>query len=424
MNKKKILSLKLPFFKNELKAISEKSHFTLIEKVKSYCLKNEISNLEDIDLKFLCQHKNYKQLFEQIEKIKLFLFSKQINCLLVIGIGGSYAGTKAIYDLFPNQVLKLYFLGYNLSPQYFRDVYAKLSNLNFAILVVSKSGTTLETLKTFNIIVSDLKNIGKFDNKKIIIVSENNSFLFNLAKKNNYHFFEFPKEIGGRYSIFTVSSLLPLAFLNFKVDEFIDGAFSAQKDFKNLGSKDNLTVKYALLRNYFFQSNYHNEVFVSFEPRLRYFFEWLKQLFAESEGKEGKGLWPTHLLFSADLHSFGQMIQDGTKNIFETLINFESIDFPQQTKKFIKNSFNFNNEKELMETNKIILNSITAAHAEKGNVPIILLELKKINEISLGYLAYFFMKTCILSAIMLEVNPFDQPGVEVYKREMKKISSS
>lgn len=364
--------------------------------------------------------------FEAIKKYAKYV-RDNFEVLVVCGIGGSYLGARAALEalngLKSNDKLEIIFLGQTFSSDYVYDVLRYLENKKFAINVISKSGTTTETAIAFRLVKELLeKKIGVEAARKAIFATTDASkgALRELSNKEGYVTFNLPGNIGGRYSVFTAVGLFPLACANIDIDALMNGAKKAQNDCKNPLIEQNPAYKYAVLRDYFYRNKKSVEMFVSYEPRLTQLSEWFKQLFGESEGKEGKGLLPDSATFSTDLHSLGQFIQDGSKVLFETIVFIKNpnnkVVIPHDDKDL--DGLNYLEGKDLGFVNEKAFLGTLEAHTKTGGVPNIILEIEKLDAYALGYLFYFFMKTCAMSAYLLNVNPFNQPGVEVYKKNM------
>lgn len=364
--------------------------------------------------------------FEAIKKHAKYV-RDNFEVLVVCGIGGSYLGARAALEalngLKSNDKLEIIFLGQTFSSDYVYDVLRYLENKKFAINVISKSGTTTETAIAFRLVKELLeKKVGVEAARKAIFATTDASkgALRELSNKEGYVTFNLPGNIGGRYSVFTAVGLFPLACANVDIDALMNGAKKAQNDCKNPLIEKNPAYKYAVLRDYFYRNKKSVEMFVSYEPRLTQLGEWFKQLFGESEGKEGKGLLPDSVTFSTDLHSLGQFIQDGSKVLFETIVFIKNpnnkVVIPHDDKDL--DGLNYLEGKDLGFVNEKAFLGTLEAHTKTGGVPNIVLEIEKLDAYALGYLFYFFMKTCAMSAYLLNVNPFNQPGVEVYKKNM------
>lgn len=370
---------------------------------------------------------NYnKKEFAEIKKYAGFV-RKNFDILVVCGIGGSYLGARAVIEaingLHNDKKPEIIFLGQTFSSDYINEVLEHLKGKKFAVNVISKSGTTTETAISFRILKDMLeKKLGKEGAKKAIFATTDKSkgALKTLATKEGYKTFTLPSNIGGRFSVFTAVGLFPLAVAGVNIDKFMEGAKVAYKELRKPTTKSNPAYKYAVLRDYLYRHNKSVEMFVTYEPRLVQLGEWLKQLFGESEGKEKKGLLPVSATFSTDLHSLGQFIQDGSKVLFETVINIKNPNHKVIIPKTSDNldELNYLAGKTLGFINEKAFQGTLKAHTEVGKVPNVVIELQKLDELTLGYLMYFFMKTCAMSAYLLGVNPFNQPGVEVYKKNM------
>lgn len=346
--------------------------------------------------------------------------------LIVIGIGGSFLGTKAVSDILVNKLLpneyNLIFVGTNINSDYLSEVIEFIKNNDCCINLVSKSGSTLEPNLAFRILFKQMqqKYSAKELEKRIIITTDKQeSILLKYVDKYNFPHLTIPSDVGGRYSVFTAGSLFPLAFINADIDKFLKGASKAFDD--NYLVADGDSLKYALNRYSLFKSGKNVECFITYDQDYRSLLEWLKQLFAESEGKNAQGLLPIEMVFTTDLHSLGQFIQDGSKILFETIIkvenekndliiNYDENDFDE---------FNRLEGKSLKQINEYAFQGVLKAHSS-ADIPIISIELKNKNIEDLGYLMGFMMLACTYSAYLLGDNPFDQPGVEIYKKELKK----
>ncbi len=349
------------------------------------------------------------------------------STLVVCGIGGSYLGAlasiNALRGIYHNDKLEIIFLGNTFSPTYIAQVLKKLEHKKFAINVISKSGTTTETSISFRLLKQLLiKNVGKKNASKMIFATtdKEKGALKQEAIKEGYTTFTLPSDIGGRYSVLTAVGLFPIACAGIDVKKMLSGASTAMKEFNNPDLNKNKCYRYAVVRDYMYRHNKQSEMFVTYEPHLKEIAEWLKQLFGESEGKEHKGLLPTSATFSTDLHSLGQFIQDGSPVLFETLIFIKkpALDVTVPFDKEDLDGLNYIKGKKLSFVNeKAYLGTLTA-HQKDGKVNNVVLELDELNAYNLGYLFYFFMKACAMSAYLLDVNPFNQPGVEIYKKNM------
>ena len=375
---------------------------------------------------------------KEIEKIKKSAkkIQKDSDVLLVIGIGGSYLGARAIIEALTNTFYNLLskeqrktpqilYAGNNLNPNYINDLIDIIGNKDISINVISKSGTTTEPAIAFRIFRELLENkYGLEEAKKRIYVTtdKENGALKQIADEEGYTTFVIPNNIGGRYSVLTPVGLLPIATAGINIDKLLDGARFAQEKYLDKSLKYNDCYKYAVVRNILYKDNKNVEILASYEPKLHYLIEWWRQLFGESEGKENKGIYPASAEFTTDLHSIGQYIQEGSKNLFETIINIdESVSemFINQDEDNL-DQLNYLVGKKLSYINKKAMEGTIEAHVE-GGVPNILINIDRLNEHSIGHLIYFFELACAMSAKLLGVNPFNQPGVENYKRNMFKL---
>ncbi len=370
---------------------------------------------------------------EELEQIKICAEKVKNNSkyLLVIGIGGSYLGARAViealtstfYNLRENSPIILY-VGNNLSTSYINDIIKIIGNDDFSINVISKSGTTTEPAIAFRIFKKILENkYGNNASERIFVTTdEEKGALHTIAKENNYQTFKIPNNIGGRYSVLTAVGLFPIAVANINVDNLLNGAIKAYNKYNNSNLNENDCYKYAVIRNLLYHKDKNIEIFASYEPRLHYFIEWLKQLFGESEGKNGKGIFPVGVEFTTDLHSLGQYIQDGRRNIFETVLNIENTNESITMTKEENNLDNLNYLEGLTldYINHKAMEGTIDAHVS-NDVPNILINVDKLDEETIGELIYFFELACAMSGFILNVNPFNQPGVEKYKQNMFKL---
>jgi glucose-6-phosphate isomerase len=380
---------------------------------------------------------DYPNSFNQEELRRIKRAAKQINAdsevLIVIGIGGSYLGARAIiealshsfYNLLPKQKRKavsIIFAGNNISGTYLKELIEYIEEKDFSLNVISKSGTTTEPAIAFRIlrkILEDKYGVEQAKERIYVTTDKEKGSLLKLAQREGYKSFIIPDDIGGRYSVLTPVGLLPIAAAGINVDLLLDGAKSGMEEYSSQNIQDNICYQYAALRNILNKKGKDIEILVNYEPSWHYFSEWWKQLFGESEGKDNKGIFPVSVDFSTDLHSLGQMIQDGKENKFETIIQIKElnndvriIDDPENN-----DGLNFISGKTLNYINKISFQGTLLAHKD-GNVPNIIIEIPKLNEYYMGKLIYFFEKACAISGYLLGVNPFDQPGVEEYKKNM------
>lgn len=374
---------------------------------------------------------NAKEL-ERMKEIAKKLHSKNIEVLVVIGIGGSFLGAKAAIDfvqgLYPiRRPMEVIFAGTSLSST---DLYQKLSyveNKRFAINVISKSGTTIEPSIAFRFFKNLLeKQVGKHANELIFVTTDaNKGALLNIAKKQNYETFVVLDNIGGRFSVLSSVGFFPMLCAGLNVDDMIQGAKEANIIFSQDNLEQNLAYKYAAARYLLFNNNKGKkvEILIGYEPSLAYFNEWWKQLFGESEGKEKTGLWPSSAIFSTDLHSLGQYIQEGSKIFFQTIIFIREPKYDVYIDEEVGDldGLNYLAKKTVHEINRAAFEATTKAHTYIGQNPNIVIEVGDNSEKTFGTLVMFFEKACAMSAYLLELNPFDQPGVEVYKTNLKDI---
>ena len=349
------------------------------------------------------------------------------DILVVCGIGGSYLGARsaleALNGLKSDDKLEIIFMGQTFSPNYVAQVLNYLKGKNFAINVISKSGTTTETSISFRLLKELLESqVGKEKARKAIYATTDKArgALKTLCNQEGYATYILPDDIGGRYSVFTAVGTFPLACAGIDVKALLEGAAQARKDFDNDDLDNNLCYQYAVSRDYMYRNERPVEMYVTYEPQFSQISEWLKQLFGESEGKEKKGLFPGSATFSTDLHSLGQYVQQGAPVLFETIIYVENpkfdIEIPHDDLDL--DGLNYLEGKNLAFVNKKAFEGTLKAHTEDGGVPCNVISLDKLEEKELGYLFYFFMRACAMSAYLLDINPFNQPGVEIYKKNM------
>jgi glucose-6-phosphate isomerase len=375
---------------------------------------------------------------EEIDKIKKCSdrIKKQADVFIVIGIGGSYLGAKSIIDIFTStfsniQSLndrkhpQIIFAGNNLSGKYLRDLVEYIRDKDVAINVISKSGKTIEPAVAFRILrlfLEEKYGISGAAERIYVTTDGEDGILHDIAKENEYETFTIPKDVGGRYSVLTPVGLLPMAVANIDFEEILDGATFAEYVYNEKSIEKNDCYRYAAYRNILNKKGKDIEIMASYEPSFSMFTEWFKQLFGESEGKNSKGIFPAGVSLTTDLHSMGQMIQDGKRNIFETIINVN------RNKSFITlpklsnddDGLNYLAGLEIDYVNKQAFLGTVKAHVE-GSVPCIVINLEEVTEYNIGQLIYFFEKSCAISAYILGVNPFDQPGVEAYKNNMMNL---
>lgn len=371
-----------------------------------------------------------KEEFARIKKAAEYIKG---NCdiLIVIGIGGSYLGARAViealkssnYNALAKDTPQIYFIGNTISPSMLTELLKICEGKDICVNVISKSGTTTEPAIAFRVFRELVESkYSKEEAAKRIFATTDKSkgTLKNLADEEDYETFVVPDNVGGRYSVLTAVGLLPIAVAGIDIDELMSGAASAQSALMSEDINDNDCLKYASIRNVLYNKGKKLECFISYEPCMTMFNEWLKQLFAESEGKDGKGLYPVSCVFSTDLHSVGQFIQEsGSDLMFETCIKFNNPldDFVITEQEGNIDGLNFLAGKTLSYVNEKARQGTLLAHTE-GGVANFILESDNIAAANLGYMIYFFEKACAISGYILGVNPFNQPGVESYKKNM------
>lgn len=352
---------------------------------------------------------------------------EHFDILVVCGIGGSYLGARAALEalngLKSDDKMEIIFMGQTFSPNYVAQVMKYLKGKNFAINVISKSGTTTETSISFRLLKELLESqVGKEKARKAIYATtdKEKGALKTLCNKEGYSTYVLPGDIGGRFSVLTAVGLFPLAVAGIDVQAMLDGACIARLMYNNTNLKENICYRYAVSRDYMYRHNYPVEMYVTYEPQMSQISEWLKQLFGESEGKGKKALFPASATFSTDLHSLGQFIQDGSPILFETILNVlnpkEDIKIPHDDEDL--DGLNYLEGKDLAFVNQKAFEGTLKAHTEDGGVPCNVIEIEKLDAKTLGHLFYFFMRACAMSAYLLDINPFNQPGVEIYKKNM------
>ena len=370
---------------------------------------------------------NLKLDVQELEKIKVAAskIRKQSDVLIVIGIGGSYLGSKAVIDALshtfnPKNVI---FAGNNMSSDYLNDLLDYIKDKDISLNVISKSGTTIEPALTFKVLreyIEEKYGEDKAKDRIFVTTDKEKGVLKKLADEKGYETFVVPDDIGGRYSVFTAVGLLPIASAGINIDRLLDGVYSAEKKYSSLENND--CYDYAVARNIMYKKKKKIELLVNYEPKLHYISEWWKQLFGESEGKEEKGIFPASVDNTTDLHSMGQYIQEGERILFETVINIKKPyrDFTLTCEEGSPDALDYLNGKTLNEINHKAMEGTVIAHVN-GKVPNIMIEVDKLDEFNLGELLYFFEKACGISGHLLGVNPFNQPGVEAYKKEMFRL---
>ena len=375
---------------------------------------------------------------KEVERIKLAAqkIRKNSDVLVVIGIGGSYLGARAVieslthtfFNLIPvekRKAPKILYAGNNLSSTYINDLIDAIGDSDLSINVISKSGTTTEPAIAFRIFREILENkYGIQEARKRIYVTTDKSkgALKKLSNEEEYETFIIPDNIGGRYSVLTPVGLLPIAVSGIDIDKLLYGARLAQEKYDDDNLKYNDCYRYAVARNVLYKREKLIEILVNYEPKMHYFTEWWKQLFGESEGKDGKGIFPTGVDFTTDLHSMGQYIQQGKRDIFETVISidYNASDIIIKTDGDNLDGLNYLAGKRLGYVNKKAMEGTIEAH-KTGLCPNIVVEIDELTEETIGHLIYFFEKACAVSGQILGINPFNQPGVEEYKKNMFRL---
>ena len=368
----------------------------------------------------------------EYERIKLAAKKIQKSCdvFIVIGIGGSYLGSRAVieflksprYNSLKKDTPDIYFSGCNISATDMRELLEICEGKDVCINVISKSGTTTEPSVAFRVFRKLLEDkYGKEGAAERIFVTtdKERGVLKPLSTREGYESFVVPDDMGGRYSVLSAVGLLPIAVAGIDTDELLAGTLAAEKAFANADINENDSYRYAVIRNILLAKNKNLEILVGYEPYEQMFCEWWKQLFGESEGKDGKGIYPASVIFSTDLHSLGQYIQDGQRQLFETVLSIESADdeltIPDDAENL--DGLNFVSNKSFFEVNRTAMRATILAHVD-GGVPNLVLEIDERSAFNVGYLIYFFWMSCAMSGYLLGVNPFDQPGVEAYKKNM------
>ena len=369
-----------------------------------------------------------KEEFERIKKAAEKIRNDS-EVLVVIGIGGSYLGARAaieflgspFYNNLDSNKLKVYFVGNNISGSYLNHILALCKDKEMSVNVISKSGTTTESALAFRVFKELMEEkYGKEGAKERIYATTDKArgTLKNLSTTEGYETFVIPDDVGGRFSVLTAVGLLPIAAAGYDIDKMMLGAQKACEDFAKPGA-DNDCYKYAAARNILYRKGKTTEIMACYEPNWSMMNEWYKQLYGESEGKDQKGIFPASVIFSTDLHSMGQFIQDGNRNLFETVVSFKNAgeDYFVKADENNFDGLNFLADQPMSEINKKAMQGTILAHVS-GGVPNIVLEADAMDEENLGYIIYFFEKACAISGYMLGVNPFNQPGVEDYKVNM------
>ena len=375
--------------------------------------------------------KEFSRIKKAAKKIK-----KESDILVVIGIGGSYLGARAVIEALTNtfnnmltdkqrKYPQILYVGNNLSPNYINELIEYIGDKDFSVNVISKSGTTTEPAIAFRIFREILENkygIEEARSRIYVTTDKERGALKTLADNEGYEKFVIPDNVGGRYSVLTAVGLLPIATAGIDIDKLMQGAQNAQERYDDPNLKYNECYKYAVTRNILYKLYKNTEILVNYEPKMHYFTEWWKQLYGESEGKDQKGIFPAGVDFTTDLHSMGQYIQEGRRNLFETVISIENpkSDITINSDEDNLDGLNYLSGKTLDYVNKKAMEGTVKAHVS-GDVPNIMINIENLDEENIGELIYFFEKACAMSGMILGVNPFNQPGVEEYKKNMFKL---
>ncbi len=427
-------NIKVDFRKSKIKG---NEIMVYSEDVKNiHMMMNKKANNKDEFLGWLnLPSKPNKREFDKIKKCAKRI-QENSDVLLVIGIGGSYLGARAVIEALTNTFYnyqnkkqrkfpKILYAGNNLSTSYINDLIDYIQDKDFSINVISKSGTTTEPAIAFRIfrnLLEDKYGLKEAQKRIYVTTDKQKGALKQLADDEGYETFVIPDNVGGRYSVLTPVGLLPIAVAGIDIDKIMDGARFAQEKYNDEDLKYNDCYKYAVCRNVLYKAKKNIEILVGYNPKLHYFIEWWKQLYGESEGKDLKGIFPAGAEFTTDLHSLGQYIQEGQRYIFETVLDIKredseiKINFEEDN----LDGLNYLADKSLQFVNQKAMEGTIEAHAE-GGVPNIVIHLDRLDEETIGHLIYFFEKSCAMSGMLLGVNPFNQPGVEKYKTNMFKL---
>lgn len=422
------MKLKIDYLKDDEKDIE--SYIDIVKDIdKELRAKNE-RFLDWIDWPLNYDKEEFNRILTCAERIK-----EDSEVLVVIGIGGSYLGARAVIEAlshtFSNMLSKdkrkypqVLFVGNNISSTYLSDLVDLIGDRDYSVNVISKSGTTTEPAIAFRYFKKMLEDkYGSGAKERIYVTTDKEKgALKELANKEGYESFVIPDDIGGRYSVLTAVGLLPIAVAGIDIKRLINGAYLAYEEYNNGDLLTNDCYKYAVLRNVLYKQDKNIEMLITYEPKMHYMIEWWKQLYGESEGKDNKGIFPTGAEFTTDLHSLGQYIQEGRRNIFETVIDIDNSE-----KEIIigedednLDGLNYLSGKSMAYVNKKAMEGTINAHVD-GGVPNMILTIDRLDEENIGRLIYFFELACGMSGKILGVNPFNQPGVEKYKTNMFKL---
>lgn len=414
------------FLKNFIKEDTYTNFQPLVDTIHEKIQNKELQGSDFLgwyNLEEMIDKNEVKRIIELAKKIR-----ENYEVLLVIGIGGSYLGAKCVIELvkpyFDRMGLEVIFAGNNMSTEYLTDVYKHIQNKRFCINVISKSGTTLEPALAFRLFKDLLQQQDPENfNKHIIATTDaNKGLLREQAEANGWETFIIPDNVGGRFSVLTPVGLLPIACAGINIKELLQGAYDVAQGFKTSDLNVNIAYRYAVNRHALYLTGKDTEILVGYEPKISYLGEWWKQLFAESEGKNNLGVFPTSAIFSTDLHSIGQAIQEGKRNLFETVIRVKKFGTKIVVKKDEKNldKLNYLENKSIQFCNDCALEATIDAHVD-GGVPNMLIEIDALNPAHVGALICFFETAVMMGGYLNGTNPFNQPGVEEYKQRMFKL---
>ena len=417
--------------------IEEKDILKYHEKVQE--IHNNINEIADSETEFL-GWVNLPGNYDKAEVIRIKKAAERIknnsDILIVIGIGGSYLGARAVIECltssFSNMLSKekrgvplVLYAGNNISPNYLNELIEAIEGKDFSINVISKSGTTTEpaiAFRTFREILENKYGIEEARKRIFVTTDKEKGALKKLSDEEGYENFVIPDNVGGRYSVLTPVGLLPIAVAGIDIEKLMKGASIAREKYLDSDVKYNDCYRYAVARNILYSNGKNIEILVNYEPKMHYITEWWKQLFGESEGKENKGIFPAGVDFTTDLHSMGQYIQQGERKLFETVIsvNESKTDMEIRAEEDNIDGLNYLAGKSMDYVNKKAMEGTILAHVT-GGCPNIKIEINKLDEETIGHLIYFFEKACAMSGYILGINPFNQPGVEEYKKNMFRL---
>ncbi len=421
----------------ENSGIEEKDILKYHEKVQE--IHNNINEMTDSETEFL-GWVNLPENYDKAEVIRIKKAAERIknnsDILIVIGIGGSYLGARAVIECltssFSNMLSKekrgvplVLYAGNNISPNYLNELIEAIEGKDFSINVISKSGTTTEpaiAFRTFREILENKYGIEEARKRIFVTTDKEKGALKKLSDEEGYENFVIPDNVGGRYSVLTPVGLLPIAVAGIDIEKLMKGASIAREKYLDSDVKYNDCYRYAVARNILYSNGKNIEILVNYEPKMHYITEWWKQLFGESEGKENKGIFPAGVDFTTDLHSMGQYIQQGERKLFETVIsvNESKTDMEIRAEEDNIDGLNYLAGKSMDYVNKKAMEGTILAHVT-GGCPNIKIEIDKLDEETIGHLIYFFEKACAMSGYILGINPFNQPGVEEYKKNMFRL---